>query len=165
MSRGPGCIIAKPSPPSDIINSRSLREDWPITREQREGIVARAVEDALHGRTASIRHSAMRALIMMDRMNERRERNEQDSSHQTRAEDISVLRTALSDPRLQPLLDKLRQESSQGGVPPPALLEREIGGEGEQEASLRAENSPSGCHSGMGVQGDSVVEAGDVSSS
>jgi hypothetical protein len=77
---------------------RALREGWPISEEKRRALVEEAYRLALHAAKETVRVQALRVLVLMDAVNVRRERHEQDDQHADTQEGLARLRAMLATP-------------------------------------------------------------------
>jgi hypothetical protein len=77
---------------------RALRQGWPIPPEKRQVLVEQACHLALHAGKETVRVQALRVLVLMDAVNVRRERHEQDDKHSDTQEGLARLRALLATP-------------------------------------------------------------------
>jgi hypothetical protein len=102
------------------ITERAIGQGWPLSPKKRAEIIEECARLALESASERVRVQAMRVLVMMDALNIRRERNEQDSSHEDRRirfEQFKQLLSSSSD--LTEMLKTLNTP------PPPALPEKD----------------------------------------
>jgi hypothetical protein len=101
------------------LEERAIRQGWAIPEYKRQEIIEQALTLALAGESQRIKVQALRVLVMMDALNVRRERNDQDADRDDTRAKIDSLRAYLDSPAGRAALNQL-SDASLSALNPPA---------------------------------------------